>query len=51
MELQTKNYTIKNLLDTQSAVVESLSQLRDQNNQLTSLEKQQFSDQSTKVSN
>ena len=50
MELQTKN-TIKNLLDTQSAVVESLSQLGDQNNQLTSLEKQQVSDQPTKVSN
>ena len=41
MELQTKNDIIKNLLDAQSMVVESLAHLKDQNNQLTSLEKQQ----------
>ena len=51
MELQTKNDIIKNLLDTQSAVVESLSHLKDQKNQLTSLEKQQVTDQPDKVSN
>ena len=51
MELQTKNDIIKNLLDTQSAVVDSLSHLKDQQNQLTSLEKQQVTDQSNKVSN
>ena len=51
MELQTKNDIIKNLLDTQSAVVESLSNLKDQQNQLTSLEKQQVTDQSNKASN
>ena len=45
MELQTKNDIIKNLLDTQSTVVESLSHLKDQNNQLTPLEKQQVTDQ------
>ena len=50
MELQTKNDIIKNLLDTQSAVVESLSHSKDQQNQLTSLEKQQVTDQSNKVS-
>ena len=32
MELQTKNDIIKNLLDTQSAVVESLSHSKDQQN-------------------
>ena len=41
MELQTKNDIIKNLLDAQSTVVESLAHLKDQNYQLTSLEKQQ----------
>ena len=51
MELQTKNDIIKNLLDTQSAVVESLSHSKDQQNQLTSLEKQQVTDQSNKVNN
>ena len=39
MELQTKNDIIKNLLDTQSAVVDSLSHLKDQQNQLSLLEK------------
>ena len=43
MELQIKKDFIKNLLKTQSAVVQSLSHLKDQNNQLTSLEKQQQS--------
>ena len=51
MELQTKNDIIKNLLDTQSAVVESLSHLKDQKDQLTSLEKQPVNDQPNKVSN
>ena len=51
MELQTKNDIIKNLLDTQSMVVESLSYLKDQNNQLTSFEKQQVTSQPNKVSN
>ena len=50
-ELQTKNDIIKNLLETQSAVVESLSYLKDQKNQLTSLEKEQVTDQLNKVSN
>ena len=50
-ELQTKSDVIKNLLDTQSAVVESLSHSKDQQNQLTSLEKQQVTDQSNKVNN
>ena len=39
------------MLDTQSAVVESLSHSKDQQNQLTSLEKQQVNDQSNTVSN
>ena len=51
MELQTKNYIIKNLLETQSVVVEPLSHLKDQNNQLTSLEKQQKSQQGTNQPN
>ena len=51
MELQTKKAIMKNLLDTQYAVVESLSHLKDQNNQITSLEKQQLTDQPNKVSN
>ena len=51
MDLQTKNDIIKNLLETESAVVDSLSHLKDQQNQLTSLEKQQVTDQSNKVSN
>ena len=51
MELQTKNDIIKSLLDTQSMVVESLSHLKDQNNQLTSFEKQQVTNQPNKVSN
>ena len=51
MELQTKRDIIKNLLDTQSAVVESVSHSKDQQNQLTSLEKQKVTDQSNKVSN
>ena len=50
-ELRTKNNTIKNFLDTQSAVVESLSHSKDQQNHLTSSEKQQVTDQSNKVSN
>ena len=50
-ELRTKNNTIKNFLDTQSAVVESLSHSKDQQNHLTSSEKQQVADQSNKVSN
>lgn len=50
-ELQTKTDIIKNLLETHSAVVESLSYLKDQNNQLTSLEKEQVTDQLNKVSN
>ena len=51
MELQTKNDIIKNLLDTQSAVVESLSHLKDQKNQLTSFENQPVTDQPNKLSN
>ena len=51
MELQTKNDIIKNLLGTQSAVVESISHSKDQQDQLTSLEKQKVTDQSNKVSN
>ena len=51
MELQAKNDIIKNLLDTQSAVAESLSHSKDLQNQLTSLEKQKVTDQSNKVSN
>ena len=51
MELQTKNDIIKNLLDTQSAVVESLSHSKDQQNQLPLLEKQKVTDRSNKVSN
>ena len=51
MELQTKNDIIKNLLHTLSTVVELLSNLKYQNNQLTSLEKQQVTDQPNKVSN
>ena len=51
MELKAKSDIIKNLLDTQSAVVEPLSRSKDQQNQLTSLEKQKVTDQSNKVSN
>ena len=51
MELKAKSDIIKNLLDTQSAVVEPLSHSKDQQNQLTSLEKQKVTDQSNKVSN
>ena len=51
MELQTKNDIIKNLLGTQSAVVESISHSKDQQDQLTLLEKQKVFDQSNKVSN
>ena len=51
MELKAKNDIIKNLFDTQSAVVEPLSHSKDQQNQLTSLEKQKVTDQSNKVSN
>ena len=41
MELKTKNKTINNLLDTQSAIVKSLSLAKQQNNQEASLAKQQ----------
>ena len=51
MELKAKNDIIKNLFDTQSAVVEPLSHSKDQQNQLTLLEKQKVTDQSNKVSN
>ena len=51
MELKAKSDIIKNLLHTQSAVVEPLSHSKDQQNQLTSLEKQKVTDQSNKVSN
>ena len=51
MERQTKNDIVKNLLDTQSAVVESISHLKDQQHQLTSLGKQQVTDEPNKVSN
>ena len=51
MKLQTKNDIIKNLLGTQSAVVESISHSKDQQDQLTSLGKQKVTDQSNKVSN
>ena len=47
MELQKKNDIVKNLLETQPAVVESLSPLKDQNNQLTLREKQQKAQQGT----
>ena len=40
MELKTKNEIIKNLLDTQSAIVESLSLAKQQNSQAASLAKQ-----------
>ena len=46
MELKTKNELINNLLDTQSAIVESLSLANQQNSQPASLAKQQ-----TKVQN
>ena len=46
MELKTKNEIIKNLLDTQSAIVESLSLAKQQNSQAESLAKQQ-----TKIQN
>ena len=39
------------MLHTHSGVVESFSHLKDQNNQLTSLEKQEVTDQPKKVSN
>ena len=51
MELQIKNDVIKNLSDTQTGVVESLSHSKDKKNQLTSLEKQQVTIQPSKVSN
>ena len=41
MELKTKNEIIINLLDTQSAIVESLSLAKQQNSQAASLAKQQ----------
>ena len=41
MELKTKNEIIKNLLDTQSAIVESLSLAKQQNSQAASSAKQQ----------
>ena len=41
MELKTKNEIINNLLDTQSAIVESLSLGKQQNSQAASLAKQQ----------
>ena len=41
MELKTKNEIINKLLDTQSAIVESLSLAKQQNSQRTSLAKQQ----------
>ena len=41
MELKTKNEIINNLLDTQSAIVESLSLAKQQNSHATSLAKQQ----------
>ena len=41
MELKTKNEIINNLLDTQSAIVESLSLAKQQNSQAASLAKQQ----------
>ena len=41
MELKTKNEVINNLLDTQSAIVESLSLAKLQNSHATSLAKQQ----------
>ena len=41
MELKTKNEIIKNLLDTQSAIVESLSLAKQQNSQAALLAKQQ----------
>ena len=43
MELKAKSDIIKNLLDTQSAVVEPLSHSKDQQHQLTSIEKQKIS--------
>ena len=42
MELKTKNELINNLLDTQSAIVESLSLANQQNSQPASLAKQQI---------
>ena len=41
IELKTKNEIIKNLLDTQSAIVESLSLAKQKNSQAASLAKQQ----------
>ena len=41
MELKTKNEIINNLLDLQSAIVESLSLSKQQNSQAASLAKQQ----------
>ena len=41
MELKTKNEIINNLLDTQSAIVESLSLAKQQNSQAALLAKQQ----------
>ena len=41
MELKAKNEIINNLLDTQSAIVESLSLAKQQNSQASSLAKQQ----------
>ena len=41
MELKTKKQIIKNLLDTQSAIVESLSLAKQQNSQAASSAKQQ----------
>ena len=41
MELKTKNEIINNLLDSQSAVAETLSLEKQQNNQAASLAKQQ----------
>ena len=41
MELKAKNEIINNLLDTQSAIVESLSLAKQQNSQAASLAKQQ----------
>ena len=41
IELKTKNEIINNLLDTQSAIVESLSLAKHQNSRVASLAKQQ----------
>ena len=51
MELQTKNDIIKNLLETQSFVVETLLHLREQSNQLKQHKSQQGTDQPDKISN